>query len=312
METKKAAILPVKSIGDALLLMIGANHLKNLGYDVTILHDNIRSLRNWFPKFNFKKYSSDDLKNFDHVFVQNDESKLQKILFLKEALKNKKLSVLYFRYNKSKHGPISNLDITLEENQPIAVSLANSFQKFFKIENNCSQKLDTGIVIPKGLTFKKHLKRIILQPTSGDTKKCWSKKKFIRLAKRLKNLGFHPIISVAPHERANWLFVQNSGIDLPLFHTLSEFASYLYESAYLIGNDSFAIHLASLMKIDHIMIAASKKLIKTWQGGWLKSNIILPPSWVPNLKHFRLREKSFQTFISTRKVLNVFDSTYSK
>ena len=308
--TKKAAIVPVHTLGDALILLIAANHLHRLGYDVTILHDNIHSLKSWFPNFKFQKYNKSDFSKFDHVFLQNDDTKLKTINNLKNTL-NQKLSILYFRYKKSKHGPLSNLDIILDEKKPIAESLAENFQNFLKISKNNFLKLDTGIEILKGLTFKKYPKRIILQPTSGDVKKCWSKSKFISLGKKLRNLGFQPVISVAPNERKNFLFVQDLGFDLPLFLSLSEFAKYLYESGYLIGNDSFAIHLASLLKIGHIMIGSNKNLSKTWQGGWLKSNIILPPNWVPNLKHFRLREKSFQTFISVRKVLKIFLLTYS-
>ena len=78
------------------------------------------------------------------------------------------------------------------------------------------------------------------------------------------------MISVTPEERTDWLFVHDLGLDLPLFHSLSDLASYIYESSYLVGNESLSIHLASLFQIDHIMIARSKKVTKKWQGGWLK------------------------------------------
>ncbi|NGX41039.1 MAG: hypothetical protein KR126chlam4_00874 [Candidatus Anoxychlamydiales bacterium] len=315
---KKAAIIPVSTIGDALILMIAANQLTTLGYEVTILHDNIFSLKNWFPKFQFKKLSLKELNSYDHIFLEQDEVKIDKTNELKKLIKTK-LSIIYFRYNKSKFSPLSNLDIFLDDDLPIAKSLAKNFQKFLSSHLNKNKKttaldkvildsraLDTGIVIPKNLTHKKYPKRVIIQPTSTDVNKCWSKHKFIKLAKKLKNKGFRCVISVAPEERKDWLFVHDLGLDLPLFQTLSDLASYIYESSYLIGNDSLAIHLASLFKIDHIMIAKSKKVTKKWQGGWLKTSIISPLSLVPNLKGLRLREKYFQKFISVRKVLKYF------
>lgn len=172
--------------------------------------------------------------------------------------------------------------------------------------------LDTGIVIPKNLIHKKYPKRVIIHPTSSDIKRCWGKNKFIKLAKKLKNKGFKCVISVEPDERKNWLFVQNLGFDLPLLYSLSDLASYIYESSFLIGNESLAIHLASLFQIDHIMIAKSKKVTKKWQGGWLKTSIISPSSWIINLKGLRLREKYFQKFISVRKVLKSFSLTTCK
>ena len=313
---KKAAIIPVSTIGDALILMIAANQLRNSGYKVTILHDNIYSLKKWFPHFNFKKLSSKNLNSYDHIFLEQDEVKIDKTNELKKLIKTK-LTIIYFRYNKSKFPPLSNLDIFLDDDLPIAQSLAKNFKNFLnkyldkkeKILDEAileSSTLHTGIVIPKNLTHKKYPKRVIIQPSSTDVNKCWSKHKFICLANKLKNKGFKCVISVEPKERKNWLFVHDLGLDLPLFCSISDLASYIYESSYLIGNDSLAIHLASLFKIDHIMIAKNKKITKKWQGGWLKTKIISSPSWVVNLKGLRLREKYFQKFISIKKVLKTF------
>ncbi|NGX48657.1 MAG: hypothetical protein K940chlam5_00247 [Candidatus Anoxychlamydiales bacterium] len=319
---KKAAIIPVNTIGDALILMIAANQLRNSDYDVTILHDNIYSLKKWFPYFHFKKLSSKNLNSYDHIFLQQDEVKIDKTNELKKLIKTK-LSIIYFRYNKSKFSPLSNLDIFLDNDLPIAKSLAKNFQKFLNLHLNKkanilgkvileSTSLHTGIIIPKNLKHKKYPKRVIIQPTSSDINKCWGRHKFICLAKKLKNKGFRCAISVTPEERKDWLFVQGLGLDLPLFHSISDLASYIYESSYLIGNDSLVIHLASLFQIDHIMIARNKKATKKWQGGWLKTNIILPSSWIINLKGLRLREKYFQKFISVKRVLKILSLTYYK
>jgi hypothetical protein len=255
---KKAVIVPAKTIGDALILMIVANHLKTLNYDVTIMHDNAISLKSWFLHYKFKKYSKNDLAIFDRIIYQHDNTKIKYINDLKQKNKDK-FSIFYFTHKKSKHGPLSDLDVALSNDKPIAHSLALSCQKFFNLKN---ANLETGITIPKDLTFKKYPKRIILHPSSSDKKKCWTKIKFIKLAKKLVRLGFQVTISVAPYERNSWLFVRNMNIDLPLFLGIDNFAAYLYESAYLIGNDSFAVHLASLLNINHILIAGNKKLIK--------------------------------------------------
>jgi len=317
---KKAAIIPVDTIGDALILMIVANKLKNLGYDVTILHDNIYSLKKWFPLFHFDKLKS-SLKNldlFDHIFLQQDEVKTDKTQKIKNLVKTK-ISMIYFRYNKSKFSSLTPLDIAIKDDISIAKSLAINFQRFIKsniLENkkNADYFLDgidlnTGICIPKNLVHKKYKKRVIIQPSSSDIKKCWSKKKYILLAKKLKTKGFDCVICVAPNELKDYLFVKPLGFFLSSFSSLSDLASHIYESSFLIGNCSLSIHLASLLKIDHIMIANSKKIAKKWQGGWLKTNIILPPSWIINLKGLRLREKYFKKLITIKKVLKTFNTT---
>lgn len=305
---KKAIIIPAKTIGDALIFMILANHLKNLGFEVTIGHDKILGLKEWFSKYRFKKYF-DDFSEYDHILYQHDNANAQYINELKEKYNHKKFTLIYSTYKQSKHGQLSEFDIALSHEKPIAQSLASSCQKFFNFPET---SLDTGIEIPKNLIFKKYPKRILIHPSSSDKNKCWTKKKYVKLAKILKNSGFHPAICVSPDERKEWLSVHNMNIDLPLFNDLNDFASYMYESSYLIGNDSFAAHLASLLNIDHIVIAKDKKLLEFWQPGWKKTNLIFPFLPLPNFKHFRLREKHFQKFISVGKVLNIFHATYSK
>jgi len=306
---KKALIIPAKTIGDALILMILAAHLKQKNYDVTIMHDNIFTLKNWFLNYNFKSFSSNSSKitTYDHIFLQYDSSnpkELNKIIKNAERTKNQNLSIIYFLYNRSKHAPLTKLDITLSNKElPIAQGLALSLKSFFNLKKESTQ---TQITIPKNLIYQKYPERIIIHPTSSDKKKCWHKSKFIKLCKKLKKSGFHLCIAVAKEERKNWLFCLELGIDLPLFYNLTDFANYVYESGFLIGNDSFAVHLSSLLKIKHIMIAKNKNLAKRWQSGWLKANIVLPSSYIPNFKYFRIREKYFQYFISTKKVFKTF------
>ncbi|MFA6119398.1 MAG: glycosyltransferase family 9 protein [Parachlamydiales bacterium] len=306
---KKAAIIPVDTIGDALILMILANHLKKLNYDVTIIHDNIFSLKNWFSDYNFEKNShSSNLNCFDHIFIQNDDSCLNKIKDLKDNLPNKEISIIYFSYKQSKHGNLSTKDIAISEDIPIAHALAKSLSIFF---NTNSPSLETGITIPKELIYKKHPKRIVIHPTSKDKNKCYHKSRFIKLCKKLKRNGYEVAITVSSQERNDWSDLEKLGIFVPNLSTLSDFASYLYESSYLIGNDSFAVHLASLLNIDHILIAANKKLIKTWRPGWLKSNIILPSDLAFNIKFLRIREKYYQYFISVNRIYKTFALTHS-
>lgn len=304
---RKAVVIPAKTIGDALIFMIAANHLKKLDFDVTIMHDAVISLKSWFPDYNLKTYN-ENFSRYDHIIYQHDNAKSEHINKLKQLNNSKKFSIFYTTYKKSKHGPLDEFDVALSNDCPIAQSLALSCQKFYNFNET---SLETQIKIPNDLVHKKYPKRILIHPLSSDKNKCWSKNKYIRLCKKLIKSGFQPAVCVAANERKQWLFVHSLNIDLPLFNTLADFASFLYESSYLIGNDSFAAHLASLLNIDHIVIAASKKLLKFWQPGWKKTNLIFPPSWMPNPKYLRLREKHFQNFISVKKVFSVFRSTCS-
>lgn len=182
---KKAVVVPSKTIGDALILMIASNHLKKAGFDVTIMHDKIIELKNWFPKYHFEKYS-DDFSEYDQIIYQHDNTKSIYINELKKKY-TPKFSIFYFTYKKSKHGALDNTDVALRNDEPIVHSLAKSCKKFFNFDK---KTLDTGVEIPKDLIFKKYSKRVVIHPSSSDKNKCWSKKKYIKLCKKIKKKRF--------------------------------------------------------------------------------------------------------------------------
>ncbi len=73
-----------------------------------------------------------------------------------------------------------------------------------------------------------------------------AKEKFLKVAAWLSREGYDPVFTVAPYEQSEW-----SG---PLFPQLEDLASFLYESGAFLGNDSGTGHLASLLKIPHLII----------------------------------------------------------
>ncbi|MBN2479394.1 MAG: hypothetical protein JXA94_04125 [Parachlamydiales bacterium] len=301
-DQKKVALFPTVSLGDSLLFMILANHFKKQGYNVFVFHDNFYQMQPWFKDFYFKKNAEykNFLKDFDLVLFQNDDKKRTKdFIELREKNNFNNIGIVYFRYKETKHGLLHPLDISLKNNTPISDALVEVIKNHF---SNKDASKETGISIPKELCHKKYKNRVILHPTSGHVKKNWSKSKYIKLAKKLQLNGFEPIITVSKYERKNFLDVLDHGVQLPLINSISDFSSLVYESGFLIGNDSFAGHLASLLDIPTIILASDRKLLKIWRPNWSKSHLIFPPSWVPNIKGFRLRENHFQPFISVNKV----------
>jgi len=292
---KKAALFPTVSLGDSLIFTIIADSLKEMGYEIDFYHDVFYQMSNWFKDYNFKKLEDlQDLETYDLVYFQNDDKKRTKEFIEKNKLL-KTISIIYFRYKESKHGPLSSNDIALKGNEPIAKELLKIFQ---------SKK--NNLTIPDNLVFKKEKKRVIIHPSSGNIKKNYSKKKLLKFCRNIQKKGFEPVFTIAKNELINNEDLLKSGIKVMALESLSDFASYLYESSYLIGNDSFAGHLASYFNIPSITLAANQNLMKTWQPGWRKSYILLPPKWAPNLKGFRIKENRFSFFISVRKLISSF------
>jgi heptosyltransferase-3 len=82
---------------------------------------------------------------------------------------------------------------------------------------------------------------------------------------------------------------------------------FIYESGYLVGNDSGLGHLASFLGVPTCTITRRKALAKLWAPSYTPGAVVTPPPWVPNIRGLRLRDRYWQSFISVEKVLFAFD-----
>ena len=301
---KKAGIICASGIGDGIIMMIAVHHLEKKGYSVTLFHNRMHELKPFFPNCEFLQQPKDNFNeafsNFDLLILQMDNSpsarELQK---MRRTSTIEHLHVLYPTYVKSKYGPLINKDYAFNRKIPMTENVKNALSHILEIPTS----KECGFIPPAHLKHKKFKNRIVIHPTSGNPHKNWTKNRYINLAKKLRNIGMQPVIAVSPKERTHWLFLQNFGIDVPLFHKLADFGSYIYESSLVIGNDSMAGHLASLFHIPTLILAGKEEHMNLWRPGWLKGEIIHAPRWMPNIKRLRLKENGWQYFLSTKKVL---------
>lgn len=306
---KTAAVVCAKGIGDGLLMMIASHRLRHAGYTVVTYHNSLHELAAWFPDHTFKKQNPDiDLKQeflpYDLVVLQNDNSSMSKELidlYRRGTLRS--LSVFYSSYEKGKHAPLTSWDRVFDQKRSmvsnIAVSISSLLQSYETSTNN-------GIIPPETLEHRKHLHRVIIHPTSSKQEDMWPKEKFLDLAYTLKERGFEVVFSVAPHEKASWQDVVTAGFALPDFPTLNDLARFMYESGFVIGNDSLCGHLASNMQIPTLIISDCFKRMRMWRPGWLKGVVLTPYRFIPNFKGSRMRLRRWKDFITSRRVLAAF------
>jgi len=303
---KTAAIIPAKGIGDALLMMIASHQLLKKGYQVTTYHPSLAQLKSWFPEeHSFKDtYLLEELSSFDLVIVENDNSK--RIQELKRFFQKKPdtLSLFYPSYVPSKNGPLFHHDQTFLSSQPMADNIAHAIGRLLNIQDVSK---DNGLSVPNDLIHRFYKERVVLHPMSSDVRKNWPSGKFIKLAELLKERGFEPVFAVSPEEREAWLHAEDKGISVPLFESLSTLAHFLYESSYVIGNDSVVGHLASNLQIPTLIISNNRERMKLWRPGWLPGKVLTPPEWVPNFKFLRLRERYWHIWITPKRVLKQFE-----
>jgi hypothetical protein len=294
----KAAVICSKGMGDGLMMMVASHRLKLEGYDVTTFQDSLGELEEWFPGHQFAKRSTiDSLEAFDLIVLQNDNTPFSFNLIDKYR---DKIYIFYASYEEGKHYAIYPQDRIFDRALPLVTNIAQSIAS---ILGKIDPILENGVTIPKALSYRKHQKRVVIHPTSTTPKRTWSKEKFLGVAKKLEKDGFEIAFSLSPEEKEKWRGIPFA---IPEFPNLSSLASYLYESYFLIGNESGTGHLASNLGIPTLIIASCPKQMALWRPGFLLGKVVTPPSYIPNTKLLRLRENKWQAFISPRRVVKTF------
>jgi len=303
---KTAAVLPAHGIGDALLMMIASHQLYLSGFEVTTYHDALPELRSWFPNQRIQPLPKDQeishlLGHYDLIVAENDNS--QKIQQLLKHCRSR-LSLFYPTYLATKHAPLATAcDCAFDKEVPMADNIAAALAHC--IPSHTPSK-DNGLTPPPSLLFRLKSRQVLIHPTSSTPAKNWKVTGFLSVARKLKKEGFDPLFCVGPKERPQWQYIEKLGFNLADLPTLADLAAIVYESGYVIGNDSLIGHLASNLGIPTLIIANDAQRMRLWRPGWLPGELVLPPPYLPNWRVLRLKEKRWQHFITPRQVLRCF------
>ena len=270
----KIGIICAPGVGDALILHIASHQLKLAGFEVVT--ETPHSFGRWLSGYRFGETSA-----CEALFLQHDNSlKANQIQSLSCPV-----YTFYGSYHLLKHPPLrKGLDFVCDLNRTMVENVVASLEALFSIRATP----DNGFRPPPELTHRKHKKRVVIHATSGHPARNWPERKFLKVARWLEGEGYEPSF-------------------LPLFPSLEQLSSYLYESGFFLGNDSGPGHLASLLEIPYLIIGRQERHMRHWRPGWGKGAIIVPPKWVPNWKGLRLRDHKWKTFITSKNVINTLE-----
>jgi hypothetical protein len=323
------AFLSVPTIGDSLLLFIVAQNLQRNGFQVTYYSDYIHQLRNWLFNITTKplpkiEHITTVLTNHDIVFctsyfISKHNQKYQNIIkqhciiiFMGQHDQYKQSLIKQQQYIatkikdpaiQAKLSPLLNAGSksfsAISKTLPLTDTITEYCRSILKLKKVSK---DICLTPPLSLQHRKHKKRIMIHPTSGNINKNWSANKFIKLARILKTQGWKPVFCLAPNERVSWEKLLQNEFPIPLLPSLDELAIYLYETNYFIGNDSGIGHLASALGIPTLTIirVTSKKNFR-WRPGWTYGKVVKTP--------FKIKIKGrqfWQLFLSVNRVLKTF------
>jgi ADP-heptose:LPS heptosyltransferase len=306
----KAAVFSCKGLGDGLISLALANNLYINDYQVDLFHDDLGEMQSFFEHLIIKKYPEiyhidQILLSYDRVFISYDASNKFIMELIKKGKENFSDRVFVLNPCPSKKiGQQPFYKDALFEADLCMVDNINFFCKKILKLKKVSKKIDLNF--PKGKEFKKNKNRVIIHPSSAKKSKNWTLEKYIKLAKLLKNKNFEVIFIVRNDEKKEFIKVQLEGGNLKTFNNLKDLTLFIYESSYMIGNDSGLGHLSSLIGLPTISIFRNCRSAKLWRPGWNKNKIIYPNRLIPNLSIYRLRDKYWKKFIFTKKILNEF------
>jgi heptosyltransferase III len=295
----KVLVVPCRGIGDALLMMTASHLLGEAGFEVTTCHPSLKELKAWFPRGRFLDDLPSDLAVYDLVVIQNDHSPRTQRLVASSQIKKRVL--FYPSYSPDRHPSLSIHDQPFCEELSMVDNIALATARLLSIP--CPKKITNGITPPSDLIYQKEPNRVVIHPLSSDPRKNWSRRSYLKVAKKLSQRGYKPCFAIGPQERREWV---EREWPLPELPTLDALARLLYESGYAIGNDSLIGHLASNLAIPTLIIADDAQRMRLWRPGWRKGEVITPLWWIPNIKGLRLRKRFWKLFISVRQLLLAF------
>jgi hypothetical protein len=292
----RIAVFSGLALGDGLIAMVLAHNLSLQGHEAVLFHRFLGELQAWFPRVAIQPYPP-DLKSFDRFFLICEDTpwmnQLRKTLL--EGYRDKTV-VLNPIATPKRDYPFWE-EGRFDGAKPFAENLYLFCRDLLELPGAVREN---GIAPPPIYTAKKYPRRIILHPMSSRSTKNWPKEKFLRLKERLKKEGYDPCIVVAPQEQEGWE-------EAYCFNSLSELSAFIYESGYMIGNDSGIGHLASCLGVPTLTICRNARLAKFWRPAWGRGALCLPSKWLPNLKGLRLRDRFWKQAVSLQKVYLAFE-----
>ena len=307
----KSAVFCHNGLGDGINCLVLSNNLHLNGWKVDTYQNVIGSLQNWFPHLPVYPYPTledlpEILSSYDWFFVVQNDSDPFVLALIAEGKRRfpDRLKVLYLYPSphivneKYYQDCLTNPKVSVAENMRIVCEKVLHLPKIIKSNGFCSPSLD--------LISRKYRQRVIIHPTSARPTRNWEKEKFVKLALHLKKGGYEPVFIPGKENLEEWQDVKALGLEVAVFPSLNDLATFIYESGFLIGNDSGLGHLASALGVPTLTLCRRRALADLWAPSFSPRVVITPSSLIPNIRGLRLRDVYWKKFISVGKVLRGF------
>lgn len=320
----RIAVVPSMGLGDSLIYLVIASNLARAGYQVTMLSNHLAHFAAWLPELKMLPFP--EVENtlgiadaYDLVLsdcgsiitsAASDKVKLAECfvfvgtLRVESAYIRNHLPRLECRVGPDKARVMVKLATCAG---PMRVLNDDSISMVDQAVAFCQLKLglknaaaDPGFVMPSTLTARRNPHRVMIHPSSYNEKKNWPHKKYLTFARRLRLQGYDPQFVLSPKELALWSPRLGDEFPIPRFANARELAAYLYESGYVVGNDSGVGHLASALGVPVLTLFRKRRDGFCWRPGWGRNVIVRPVISIGALRN------GWKLFLSVGRVEKAF------
>jgi heptosyltransferase III len=299
---ERCAIFSCKGLGDGLIALVLSNNLQQNDVQTTTFHPFLQGLQSWFPHLEMTSFPQIAdipacLESYDRFFIVYEKSPwMQAILTECLARFRSKTTVINPIATPNKDYPFWE-EARFDGTRSFVDNLFQFSQNRLKLSKTTREN---GILPPASLQANRYPNRIVIHPTSSRPGKNWDQVKYMQLAQALEKRGIEPAFLLTEEEKKEW----PKQIHAPDWKSLTDLASYVYQSGMMVGNDSGIGHLASCLGLPTLILCRSPMAANFWRPSWSKGHVITPSPWIPNLKGLRWRDKHWQKWISVSKVLS--------
>ncbi len=298
----KAAVFCHKGLGDGINTLVLSNNLHLNGFQVDTYHPALGSMQNWCPHLPICSYPSIEalstiLHKYDLYFLVWDDDNQFVLRLIEEGKRRfpEKIKVIYLYPSRHIIREPYYSDCLVDPSLSVAENMRRICERILRLPKSTQS---SGLIPPEGSHFQKYPKRVAIHPTSTRPSKNWPKAQYVKLALHLQKEGFDPVFIPGNENLKEWSDVLELGLGLAAFDTFDGLACYLYESGYLIGNDSGLAHLASALKIPTLTFFRRRALAKLWAPSFTKGIALTPSSWIPNIRGLRWRDRYWKLLIT--------------
>ncbi len=304
-----ACVFSHQGLGDGINLLALSHNLHLNGWQVVTYHNTLGQMASWFPHLEIRPYPEAAyigtlLVEYDCIFVVHNDTDPFILSLVKEGKRRcpDKIKIFYFYPSTRVVNEPYYKDTQVNPKWTILKNICRFCENTLHLSKVVYAN---GMIPPERWQYRKYPKRVVIHPSSSRLSRNWPEERFLEVAKHLEDREYQ--VTWIPGAQGVY-FDKIPKESVGHFCHLSELAGYIYESGFLIGNDSGLGHLAASLKIPTITICRRKTHAQLWRPAFSNVGVVVtPPSWVPNLKGLRWRDRYWKYLIRPDRVLKIFN-----